>query len=323
MDYQAIYEEALRRAGIVITGGSSFEPGFPALYENFKAHAKTRIYRSPLCYTQSIPLSQFETFEREFQSLVRQAEQQKIQLQYDLEQEARELQAIRRELLEKKKLKRKELEEAIKVIDGEFKKDGALMWYTKTVASGSGQYPWFPNTPTASGYSYMSPWLPDGEGKFNNLEGLEARVEEYNKICLEIQRFRNEAPAIVEEVVQNQLESYWSRTDEELIRHLKDLGGSAAGFLAVPNPYTSETNVSPTLWKQLILSEAWGKKFTEEANKFRTYCETLYKRNKDREPPSIAAKRIQDLEIHCVTQQGRIEELEGKLNLLREAFRKI
>jgi len=319
MNYQEIYEKALRRAGIVITNGSSSVPGFPSLYENFKAHANTKIYRTPLCFTTTIPQSQFNIFEYEFQSLVRNVEKQKIQQQSEIEREARELQAIRKELLEKKAKKRKELEDEIKLIDEQLGKEIAFQYCTRTQASGSGTGRVYTNW----GYFEMRPWLSGDEEKFNHLDVLESKIQEYKKIYSEVQQFREDSVATVEEQVKNVFQTYWNMTDEELLQRMKETGGSTAQWLAGSNPYVGQENTSPTYWKQLVLSEIWGQKFADEAKKFRLYCDILYKRNKDTSLPSVAQARIQELEAQNLVKQTKIEELEAKLSLLCEAFRKI
>lgn len=318
MEYQTIYEEALRRAGITNT---NLATGFPKLYENFKTHANTRLYRSPLCFTQSVPQSQFEHFEGEFRSLVQEVERYKVQQKWDLEREARELQAIRKEIIQKKAQKRRELEPEIKVIDECLGKDIAFHYRTRNspMNSGPGNLVY-----TNWGHFRMLPWLPSGEEKFNDLDGLEAKIVEYKKMYAEVQQFRQEAVAIVEEQVKGQLDGYWNRSDEELIKLIKDqLGGNIGALGNIGNPYPNEENTSPTYWKGLVLNEAFSKQAAEETNKLRAYCETLYKRNKDISFPSVAAKRIEELEQLTTNQQNEITELKNKLNVLRQAFSSI
>lgn len=318
MEYQTIYEEALRRAGITNTNSAT---GFPRLYENFKSHANTRLYRSPLCFTQSVPLSQFEHFENEFRSLVQEVERYKIQQKWDLEREARELQAIRKELIQKKAQKRKELEAEIKVIDEWLAKDIAFQYRTRSVGSGSNAAH---RVYTNWGHFEMRPWIAPGEIELDNLECLESRIQEFKKLYAEVQQFRQEeAITIVEEQVKGQVDNYWNRSDEQLLQIMKEIGGHANQLLSIGNPYQYEENTSPTFWKQLVLGEVWGKQFGEEVSKLRIYCDTLYKRNKDIEPPSVAAKRIEELEADNIKKQMRIEELERKINTITDVLRRL
>jgi hypothetical protein len=319
MNYQEIYEKSLRRAGIVMTNGSSSVPGFPSLYENFKAHANSKVYKTPLCFTRSLPQSQFNIFEYEFQSLIRNLEKQKSQHQWEIEREARELQAIRKELLEKKTQKRKELEDEIKVIDEQLGKEMAFQYCTRTQASGSGTGRVYTNW----GYFEMRPWLSGDEETFNHLDVLEAKIQDYKKMYAEVQKFREDSVPIVEDQVKNQFQLLWAMTDEQLLQRLRETGGSTAQWALGTCPYQTEENTSPTYWKQLVLSEIWGQKFREEAGKFRLYCELLYARNKDTPLLSNATARIQELEGQNRLKQTKIEELELKLTILYDAFRKI
>lgn len=323
-NFQEQYEEAMRKTGIEVSYYPTRKPGLPGHYEDYKRAIQ---HRSP-AYISQLPQEKIDAFEKElherivaaYEKILREEEQAFYRRRFDerLDAEVREIQAIRKEVEEKRKQKRKELQAAIEAIDEALANEG-FKWFTRSIGSGSGRYTYYTNW----GTSYLDPWISGGEEKFNDLDGLEKHIQEFQRKLAEFNRFKQEeAPAIVGKIIEQQVANYWDKSDEDILKSMKEAeaNGHTHYMWAIHNPFTSEPFESPTLWKQIVLSEVWSKPAQEEMAKFRAYSETLYKRNKDKPLLSEATARIQELEQQLTAEKVRNDHLESKIRRFREVL---
>jgi hypothetical protein len=327
-NFQEQYEEAMRKTGIEVSYYPTRKPGLPGRYEDYKRAIQ---HRSP-AYISQLPQEKIDTFEKELHELIvaayekvlQEEEQAFYRRRFDerMDAEVRQIQAIRKEVEEKRKQKKKELQAAIEAIDEFFVKNEGFQWFVRQIQSGEGRYTYHTNW----GTSYLNPWLPSGEEKFNDLEGLERHVQEFQKKLAEFNTFKNEeASGIVAKYIEQQIANCWNKSDEDILKSMKEAeaNGHTHFLWSIHNPFSPEPFESPTLWKQMVLSEVWSKPAQEEMAKYRIYCETLYKRNKDEPLLSDAKACIQELKQQLTAERVRNDQLESKLNVLREVFKTI
>jgi hypothetical protein len=327
-NFQDQYEEAMRKTGIEVSYYPTQKPGLPGRYEDYKRAIQ---HRSPRFISQ-LPQEKIDAFEKElheriveaYQRVLAEEEQAFYRRRFDdrLDAEIREIQAIRKDLEEKKKQKKKELQEAIEAIDDVFSKNEAFKWFTRNIGSEGGRYTYYTNW----GTSYLDPWISPGDDKFNDLQSLERHIQGIQAKLTEFNTFKNEeAPAIVAKIIEQQVANYWEKSDEDILKSMKDAeeNGHTHYMWSIHNPFSSEPVESPTLWKQMVLTEVWSKPAQEEMAKFRTYSETLYRRNKDKPLLSVATARIQELEQQLTAEKVRNDHLESKLSVLHEVLKTI
>jgi hypothetical protein len=326
-NFQEQYEEAMRKTGIEVSYYPTRKPGLPGRYEDYKRAIQ---HRSP-AYISQLPQEKIDAFEKELHELIvaayekvlQEEEQAFYKRRFDerMDAEVRQIQAIRKEVEEKRKLKKKELQAAIEAIDEALTNEG-FKWFTRSIGSGDGRYTYYTNW----GTSYLDPWIPGGEEKFNDLEGLERHVQEFQKKLAEFNTFKNEeATGIVAKYIEQQIANCWNKSDEDILKRMKEAeaNGHTHFMWSIHNPFSPEPSESPTLWKQMVLSEVWSKPAQEEMAKYRIYCETLYKRNKDKPLLSEATARIEELQRQLTAERVRNDQLESKMSVLREVFKTI
>ncbi len=326
-NFQEQYEEAMRKTGIEVSYYPTRKPGLPGRYEDYKRAIQ---HRSP-AYISQLPQEKIDAFEKELHELIvaayekvlQEEEQAFYKRRFDerMDAEVRQIQAIRKEVEEKRKLKKKELQAAIEAIDEALTNEG-FKWFTRSIGSGDGRYTYYTNW----GTSYLDPWIPGGEEKFNDLEGLEKHVQEYQKKLTEFNTFKTEeASTIVAKIIEQQVANYWDKSDEDILKRMKEAeaNGHTHFMWSIHNPFSTEPFESPTLWKQIVLSEVWSKPAQDEMAKYRVYCETLYKRNKDKPLLSEATARIEELQRQLTAERVRNDQLESKMSVLREVFKTI
>lgn len=327
-NFQEQYEEAMRKTGIEVSYYPTKKPGLPGRYEDYKRAIQ---HRSP-AYISQLPQEKIDAFEKElherivaaYEKVLQEEEQAFYKRRFDerMDAEVRQIQAIRKEVEEKRKQKKKELQAAIEAIDEFFAKNEGFQWFVRQIQSGEGRYTYHTNW----GTSYLEPWLPSGEEKFQNLDALEKTVQDYQKKLAEFTKFKEEeAPAIVTKIIEQQVTNYWNKSDEDILRAMKETeeNGHTHMMWAIHNPFSSEPFESPTLWKQIVLSEVWAKPAQEEMAKYRMYCETLYKRNKNEPLLSEIQACMRELKRQLSDLRVRNDHLESKLNVLHEVFKTI
>ncbi len=327
-NFQEQYEEAMRKTGIEVSYYPTRKPGLPGRYEDYKRAIQ---HRSP-AYISQLPQEKIDLFEKELHELIvaayekvlQEEEQAFYKRRFDerMDAEVRQIQAIRKEVEEKRKQKKKELQAAIEAIDEFFVKNQGFQWFVRQIQSGEGRYTYHTNW----GTSYLEPWLPSDEEKFNDLEGLEKHIQGFQKKVSEFTKFKEEeAPQIVAKYIEQQITNCWDKSDEDILRAMKEAeaNGQTHCMWSIYNPFSPEPFESPTLWKQIVLSEVWAKPAQEEMQKYRVYSETLYKRNKNEPLLSEIQACMRELKRQLSDMRVRNDHLESKLSVLREVFKTI
>ncbi len=327
-NFQEQYEEAMRKTGIEVSYYPTRKPGLPGRYEDYKRAIQ---HRSP-AYISQLPQEKIDAFEKElherivaaYEKVLQEEEQAFYKRRFDerMDAEVRQIQAIRKEVEEKRKQKKKELQAAIEAIDEFFMKNPPFMWFVRQIQSGEGRYTYYTNW----GTSYLEPWMSPGEDKFQDLEALERHVKGIQNKVIEYKEFRDkEAPIIVSKIIEQQVANYWDKSDEDILRAMREAeaNGHSHCMWPIHNPFSSEPFESPTLWKQIVLSEVWAKPAQEEMAKYRMYCETLYKRNKNEPLLSEIQACMRELKRQLSDLRVRNDHLESKLNVLQEVFKTI
>lgn len=207
----------------------------------------------------------------------------------ELDKQARELLAAKKELLEKKRMEEKKRNEDEAIIR-KLLLEEAIFAKKMRVSQNEYDTP-YPNN--SYGTSYYVKWNPNS-----------ISIADMYSSYKELKQYRDEIKDKVKTHVFKFMEVYWNKSDEETLNtplnriYWPDQAISHISSCLIP----SEELPNDKEWKGLIISEIGSPYLQEEFKKYLYFCEKFIERNKGK------------LRLHEVLQKN--EELENKIKTL-------
>jgi hypothetical protein len=234
-----------------------------------------------------------------------------VEQQAELDREAMELIKVRKELLEKKKQEEQQKKEDEKRVRELLLSEPALSWKMRVSPNNENMQFW-PEHPSAAGYSHYPKWDPNEQGK-SAKEILDAYAE--------IQEFRASSMPFIKEAIKKTIAPYWDESDEMLLQRdaIQISGGNAWHCDNIKHAlgisYTK--NIDTDYWKTIILNEIAGPLYSEEWQKWYFYAQKFIERSKGKPRLDETLKTVKHLEEKIESLKKRNEFLEEKINSIR------
>ena len=238
----------------------------------------------------------------------------------ELEQEARELLKIRKEIAEKKRIEEEEKNKELNHIKSLLETE--MLLCHKTFTSPNNSIYVFSINPkpcwTTDPKSSYPVWNPSDPGK-----SPKEMLEHYNEI---IQYKENCVPELkrnVEEVIRDIINSQTGNTikniaNGEHLAYPHDTILHIINKMSRSNGNCDGSN-DPNYWKWDFLNKLIRPMFNEEWHRFNWYCKMEYERYKDKPSLDEAISKIRSMEQELTKLKERNDLLEEKLQIVRQA----
>lgn len=234
--------------------------------------------------------------------------------QAELDRDARELIRVRHELIEKKKQEERQKKKDEKRVRELLLSEPALSWKMR-VSPNDETFRYWPDSPTASGESWMDKWNPNGPGK-SAKEMLDAYEE--------IQEFRVSSMSFIKSAIKKTVSQWESETDDMILKRddYQKTGGSFYSFSDIRQVLgtTYKKNIDEDWWKSIVLNEIGGPLYNEECSKWLFYCNKFIERSEGKPRMNESLQQIKQLEEKLASLTKRNEFLEEKINSIRNSI---